>query len=56
MERLAEMWRRLLYLLRRRQFDRDLEEEMRFHVEMKAAGVRSPGSCAWLTGQFFSTQ
>jgi predicted permease len=35
MERLAELWRRLLFLFRRRQFDRDLEEEMRFHLEMK---------------------
>ena len=33
----GELWRRLLYPLRRRQFDRDLEEEMRFHLEMKAA-------------------
>src|SRR5512142_522094 len=30
----GELWRRLLFLFRRRQFDRDLEEEMRFHVEM----------------------
>ncbi len=37
MERLAEVWRRLLFLFRRQQFDRDLAEEMRFHLEMKAA-------------------
>jgi len=43
MERLAEIWRRLLFLFRRRQFDRDLEEEMRFHVEMKA---RESGAAA----------
>jgi len=36
MERLAEFWRRLLFLFRRRQFDRDLAEEMRFHLEMKS--------------------
>jgi putative ABC transport system permease protein len=35
MESLAEFWRSLLFLFRRRQFDRDLEEEMRFHLEMK---------------------
>jgi predicted permease len=35
MESLAELWRRLLFLLRRRQFDCDLAEEMRFHLEMK---------------------
>jgi putative ABC transport system permease protein len=33
---LEELWRRLLILLRWRQYDRDLEEEMRFHLEMKA--------------------
>jgi predicted permease len=36
MERLGEVWRRLMFLFRRRQFDRDLEEEMRFHLDMKA--------------------
>ena len=40
MERLAEVWRRLLFLFRRRQFDRDLEEEMRFHLEMKGRESR----------------
>jgi putative ABC transport system permease protein len=35
MEVLGEVWRRLLFLFRRRQFDRDLEEEMRFHLDMK---------------------
>src|SRR5579872_1589453 len=29
-------WRKLLFLIRRGQFDRDLAEEMRFHLEMKA--------------------
>jgi hypothetical protein len=28
--------RRLLFLVRRNQFDRDLEDELRFHEEMKA--------------------
>jgi len=37
MEWLGELWRRLLFLFRRRQFDRDLEEEMRFHLDMQAA-------------------
>jgi predicted permease len=36
MTRLGEFWRRLSYVWRRRQIDRDLEEEMRFHVDMKA--------------------
>jgi putative ABC transport system permease protein len=33
----GEFWRKLLYPFRRRQIDLDLEEEMRFHLEMKAA-------------------
>jgi predicted permease len=37
MGRLGEIWRRLRFVFRRRQFDRDLEEEMRFHLDMKAA-------------------
>src|SRR3970282_1893339 len=29
------LWRRLLFYFRREQFERDLAEEMRLHVEMK---------------------
>jgi predicted permease len=32
---LGELWRRLLFPWKRRQLDRDLDEEMRFHVEMR---------------------
>lgn len=47
MQWLGEIWRRLLFLFRRRQFDRDLEEEMQFHLDMKArqnleAGLAGP--------------
>jgi predicted permease len=31
-----ELWRKLLFFFRRARFDRDLEEEMRFHLELKA--------------------
>ena len=54
MELLGELWRRLLYGFRRRQFNRDLEEEMRFHLEMKtqetgeAAARRKFGNAALL--------
>src|SRR5262245_8993494 len=34
--KLSQLWRRLRFYLRRDQFDRELEEEMRFHLEMKA--------------------
>jgi putative ABC transport system permease protein len=36
MQRLAELWRRAVFLLRRERFDREMSEEMRFHLEMKA--------------------
>jgi hypothetical protein len=43
MEWLGELGRRLMCWLRRRQFDRDLEEEMRFHLDMKAGNNRETG-------------
>ena len=40
---MSKLWRRFAYLLFRRRFDRDLEDEMRFHLEMKArAGGGTP--------------
>jgi hypothetical protein len=36
MDKLSQLWRRLLFYARRDQFNRELEEEMRFHLEMKA--------------------
>jgi predicted permease len=33
---LIQLWRRLLFYLRRNRFDREPEEEMRLHLEMKA--------------------
>ncbi|HEV2665078.1 MAG TPA: permease prefix domain 1-containing protein, partial [Blastocatellia bacterium] len=36
MDKLSQLWRRLLFYLRRDRFDRELEEEMRLHLEMKA--------------------
>jgi len=46
MNRLIQLWRRLLFYVRRNRFDRELEEEMQFHLEMKieenlAAGLPS---------------
>src|SRR5579864_3941013 len=32
---MSKLWRRIAFLLFRRKFDRDLQEEMRFHLEMK---------------------
>ena len=31
-----KLWRKLMFLIRGERFDRDLEDEMRFHLEMKA--------------------
>ena len=45
-DKLSQLWRRLLFNVRRERFNRELEEEMRFHLEMKAeeslAGGVSP--------------
>jgi predicted permease len=38
-----ELWRRLLFPFRRGRFDRELEEEMQFHLEMKARRNREAG-------------
>ena len=35
-DKLSQLWRRLLFYLRRDRFDRELEEEMRFHLGMNA--------------------
>jgi len=32
-EKLSQLWRKLLFYLERDRFDRELEEEMRFHLE-----------------------
>ena len=40
---MSELFRRLRSLLRRRQLDRDLEEEIRFHVETQAEENRQNG-------------
>ena len=33
---MSRLWRKLMFLIRRERFDRDLEDEMHFHLEMKA--------------------
>src|SRR5262245_41739832 len=39
----VQFWRKLLFFLRRGRFDRELEEEMKFHLEMKAEANRRAG-------------
>ena len=34
MDQLSQLWRRLLFYLRRDRFDREPEEEVRFHLEI----------------------
>ena len=41
--RVRQFWRRLLFYLQRDKFDRELEEEMKFHLEMKANENRAAG-------------
>ncbi len=43
---LGEAWRRLAFLLGRGRFEQDLDEEMRFHLEMKARKNREAGVAA----------
>jgi hypothetical protein len=56
------LWRRLLILFRRGRVDRDLEEEMRFHLEMKAqAGggteeARYAARRRWAPGDAFASR
>src|SRR5215813_1139 len=60
MDKLSQLWRRLLFYVRRERFDRELEEEMRFHLEMKAeenaeAGV-SPEEARYAARRQFGNQ
>ncbi|HEY6937631.1 MAG TPA: ABC transporter permease [Terriglobales bacterium] len=43
MERLGELWRRVKFIFRRGKFQQDLQEEMQFHLEMKARALREAG-------------
>src|SRR5262249_61230927 len=57
MDKLSQLWRRLLYYARRDRFDRELEEEMRLHLEMKAeenlaAGISPEEACYAAQRQF----
>jgi predicted permease len=57
LNQLLQLWRRLLFYLRRDQFDRDLAEEMELHLEMKVkenlqAGMRVADARAAARRQF----
>jgi len=59
-DKLSQLWRRLLFHMRRDRFDRELEEEMRFHLEMKAeenlaAGI-SPEEARYAARRQFGNQ
>ncbi len=41
-----KLWQRLRVLFRRGEFDRDLEEEMQFHLEMQAREIQEEGASA----------
>ena len=43
MSRPVELWRRCLHYVRRVRFDRELEEEVRFHLEMRAEEYLAAG-------------
>lgn len=50
MERLGEIWRRLLFLFSRSRFNREMEEELRFHLESRAEQNRESGMDAGEAG------
>ncbi len=59
-DKLSQLWRRLLFYVRRDRFDSELEEEMRFHLEMKveenlAAGI-SPDEARYAARRQFGNQ
>src|SRR5262249_28993338 len=60
LSKLSQLWRRLLFYLWRGQFDRELEEEMRFHLEMKAeenvANGESPEEARYAARRQFGNQ
>jgi putative ABC transport system permease protein len=60
MDKLSQLWRRLLFYARRDRFDRELEEEMRFHLEMKAeenlTGGVSPEEARYVAQRQFGDQ
>ena len=41
---LGELWRRIIFLGRWRRFNAEMDEELRFHAEMKAAAYRAGGA------------
>ncbi|HEY6804331.1 MAG TPA: ABC transporter permease [Pyrinomonadaceae bacterium] len=43
MNKLTELWRKLYFYLRREQFERDLQDEIQLHLEMKAAENEAAG-------------
>jgi predicted permease len=45
---LGELWRRLLFPWKRGQLDRDLDEEMRFHMEMRLDNAEAPSGIGGL--------
>jgi hypothetical protein len=59
-DKLSQFWRRLLFHGRRKRFDRELEEEMRFNLEMKAeenlAEGISPEEARYLAQRQFGNQ
>jgi predicted permease len=59
-DKLSQLWRKLLFYVRRDRFDRELEEEMRFHLEMKAeenlAASISPEEARYAAQRQFGNQ
>src|SRR5215510_872144 len=46
LKQISQLWRRLLSLTRRERLEREMEEEMRFHLEMQIEQNRASGMAA----------
>jgi len=50
---MSKLWRKLLFLIRGERFDRDLDDEMRFHLEMKARAVGGTAHAGYVARRRF---
>jgi len=53
---MSKLWRRLQFLISRRRSDRDLAEEMRFHLEMKARAGGGTDDAAYAARRQFGNE
>ncbi len=50
---MARLWRRLMFLIRRKRFERDLDDEIRFHLDMKVRAAGGTPEAGYATRRHF---